>query len=104
MIYALVGLLVSFYLYRYTEYATYIVGIALSFLTLNRAVFYWYKKQEKSNAVMKFMGINFLKDFIWVVFWMFMLGKNEVITIYLALIFLMLSVPLYVSVIKGNEK
>lgn len=107
IIYAVVGILVGFYLYQYMEYAFYIVGIVLSFLALNKGVFYWYKKQEKSNAVMKFMGINFLKDFIWAVFWMFMLKKNEVITIYLVLIFLLLSIPLYISVINGiknNQK
>lgn len=104
MIYALAGALVSFYLYQYTEFATYIVGIALSFLVLNNALLYWYGRgREKNMAVMKFMGFNFLKDFIWAVFWMFMLKKNEVITIYLVLIFLMLSVPLYISVINGMK-
>lgn len=104
MIYALAGALVSFYLYQYTEFATYIVGIALSFLVLNNALLYWYGRgKEKTMAVMKFMGFNFLKDFIWAVFWMFMLKKNEVITIYLVLIFLMLSVPLYISVINGMK-
>lgn len=104
IIYALAGILVGFYLYQYTEYALYIIGIVLSFAFLNVGLLFLHnKRKEKSTAVMSFMGLNFLKDIVWAVFWMFILKKNYEITIYLVLIFLLLSVPLYISVINGMK-
>lgn len=104
IIYVLAGILVGFYLYQYMEYALYIVGIALSFAFLNAGLLYWHNsRKEKSTAVMSFMGFNFLKDIIWAIFWMFVLKKNYEITIYLVLIFLLLSIPLYISVINGMK-
>ncbi len=60
-----------------------------------------------SMAVMAFMAMNFGKDAIWAFSWMFVIKKNEVLVMFLALVFLLLSIPLYHSVlreIKNNQK
>lgn len=104
LIYAVVGALAGFFLYQYSEFAMQIGGIVLSFVLLNGLVLYYYNTfKEKPMAAMKFMAFNFLKDIIWAVFWMFMLKKNEVLTLFLVAVFLLLSIPLYISVIRGMK-
>lgn len=104
LIYAVVGALTGFFLYQYSEFAMQIGGIVLSFVLLNGLVLYYYNTfKEKPMAAMKFMAFNFLKDIIWAVFWMFMLKKNEVLTLFLVAVFLLLSIPLYISVIRGMK-
>lgn len=104
LIYAVVGALTGFFLYQYSEFAMQIGGIVLSFVLLNGLVLYCYNTfKEKPMAAMKFMAFNFLKDIIWAVFWMFMLKKNEVLTLFLVAVFLLLSIPLYISVIRGMK-
>lgn len=104
LIYAVVGALAGFFLYQYSEFAMQIGGIVLSFVLLNGLVLYYYNTfKEKPMAAMKFMAFNFLKDIIWAVFWMFMLKKNEVLTLFLVVVFLLLSIPLYISVIRGMK-
>lgn len=108
IIYVIVGVLVGFYFYQYRDLAVYIAAIALSFVLLNTLVLYLYEGfKQKTMALMKFMGFNFLKDIIWAIFWMFIIKKEVVLIIYLALIFLLLSIPVYISVLVGignNEK
>lgn len=100
----MVGALAGFFLYQYSEFAMQIGGIVLSFVLLNGLVLYYYNTfKEKPMAAMKFMAFNFLKDIIWAVFWMFMLKKNEVLTLFLVAVFLLLSIPLYISVIRGMK-
>lgn len=104
LIYAVVGVLTGFFLYQYSEFAMQIGGIVLSFVLLNGLVLYYYNTfKEKPMAAMKFMAFNFLKDIIWAVFWMFILKKNEVLTLFLVAVFLLLSIPLYISVIRGMK-
>lgn len=104
LIYAVVGALTGFFLYQYSEFAMQIGGIVLSFVLLNGLVLYYYNTfKGKPMAAMKFMAFNFLKDIIWAVFWMFMLKKNEVLTLFLVAVFLLLSIPLYISVIRGMK-
>lgn len=104
LIYAVVGALTGFFLYQYSEFAMQIGGIVVSFVLLNGLVLYYYNTfKEKPMAAMKFMAFNFLKDIIWAVFWMFMLKKNEVLTLFLVAVFLLLSIPLYISVIRGMK-
>ena len=53
------------------------------------------------------MGMNFLKDILWVVFWMFFIRDNSVLAIFIATVFFLLSIPLYISVLSGmrnNQK
>lgn len=107
IIYALVGLLVGYFLYQYIEYATYIVGIVLSFVFLNAMVLYFYQNfKTKSVALMRFMGINFSKDILWAVFWMYFIKDNAVLAVFIAISFLLLSIPLYISVLRnmGNNQ
>lgn len=95
-------MLVGFYFYQYRDLAIYIAGIALSFVLLNALVLYLYEGfKKKPMALMRFMGFNFLKDIIWAIFWMFIIKKEVVLIIYLALIFLLLSIPVYISVLVG---
>ena len=108
VIYALAALFMGIFLYLYFGYYIYIVGIFFSFLILNVLIFRMYKGLKKmSMAVMVFMAMNFGKDAIWAFSWMFVIKKNEVLVMFLALIFLLLSIPLYHSVlreIKNNQK
>ena len=72
----------------------------------NSFVFVSRIKQE-SMSLMKFMGMNFLKDILWVVFWMFFIRDNSVLVIFIATVFFLLSIPLYISVLSGirnNQK
>ena len=108
IIYAFVAVFMGIYLYQYPEYYIYIIGIFFSFLILNVLIFRVYKGLKKmSMAVMAFMAMNFGKDAIWAFSWMFVIKKNEVLVMFLALVFLLLSIPLYHSVlreIKNNQK
>ena len=108
VIYALAALFMGIFLYLYFEYYIYIVGIFFSFLFLNVLLFRMYKGLKKMPmAVMAFMALNFGKDILWVFIWMFVIKKNEVLVMFLALVFLLLSIPLYHSVlreIKNNQK
>ena len=108
VIYALAALFVGIFLYLYFEYYIYIIGIFFSFLILNVLIFRMYKGLKKmSMAVMVFMAMNFGKDAIWAFSWMFVIKKNEALVMFLALVFLLLSIPLYHSVlreIKNNQK
>lgn len=106
-IYTIVGLLVGYFLYQYTEYSIYIVGIVLSFLLLNTIVLYLYQGfKDKSMALMKFMGLNFLKDILWALFWMYFIKDNAALAIFIAICFFLLSLPIYFSVLNnlGNNK
>ena len=108
IIYAFAAVFMGIYLYQYPEYYIYIIGIFFSFLILNFLLFRIYKGLKKmSMAVMAFMAMNFGKDILWAVLWMFVIKKNEVLVMFLALVFLLLSIPLYHSVlreIKNNQK
>ena len=108
IIYAFAAVFMGIYLYQYPEYYIYIIGIFFSFLILNVLIFRMYKGLKKmSMAVMAFMAMNFGKDAIWAFSWMFVIKKNEVLVMFLALVFLLLSIPLYHSVlreIKNNQK
>ena len=108
IIYAFAVVFMGIYLYQYPEYYIYIIGIFFSFLILNVLIFRMYKGLKKmSMAVMAFMAMNFGKDAIWAFSWMFVIKKNEVLVMFLALVFLLLSIPLYHSVlreIKNNQK
>ena len=108
IIYAFAAVFMGIYLYQYPEYYIYIIGIFFSFLILNVLIFRMYKGLKKmSMAVMVFMAMNFGKDAIWAFSWMFLIKKNEVLVMFLALVFLLLSIPLYHSVlreIKNNQK
>ena len=108
IIYAFAAVFMGIYLYQYPEYYIYIIGIFFSFLILNVLIFRMYKGLKKmSMAVMAFMAMNFGKDAIWAFLWMFVIKKNEVLVMFLALVFLLLSIPLYHSVlreIKDNQK
>ena len=108
IIYVLVALLTGVCCYQYSEYILYMCGIALSFMLLNMVVLYLYQGfKQKSMALMKFMGLNFAKDILWVVFWMFFIRNNSVLAIFIAAVFFLLSIPLYVSVLSGignNQK
>lgn len=101
IIYIVVGLLMVGFMYYYQDYAIYIGGILLSFVVLNAIVLYWYQGfKQKPMALMKFMGLNFSKDILWAVFWMYWIKDNAVLAVYVAGIFLLLSIPLYISVLK----
>lgn len=103
--YILAGALVSWYFYQYEAYYLYVGGSALSFVVLNSFVIYLYKGfKEKSMALMKFMGINFLKDFLWAGFWMFLIKDNAPLALFLAGIFLLLSIPIYIAVLREQKK
>ena len=108
IIYAFAAVFMGIYLYQYPEYYIYIIGIFFSFLILNILIFRMYKGLKKmSMAVMAFMAMNFGKDILWAFLWMFVIKKNEVLVMFLALVFLLLSIPLYHSVlreIKNNQK
>ena len=108
IIYAFAVVFMGIYLYQYPEYYIYIIGIFFSFLILNVLIFRVYKGLKKmSMAVMAFMAMNFGKDAIWAFSWVFVIKKNEVLVMFLALVFLLLSIPLYHSVlreIKNNQK
>ena len=108
IIYAFAAVFMGIYLYLYPDYYIYIMGIFFSFLILNVLIFRMYKGLKKmSMAVMAFMAMNFGKDAIWAFSWMFVIKKNEVLVMFLALVFLLLSIPLYHSVlreIKNNQK
>lgn len=108
IIYAFAAVFMGIYLYQYPEYYIYIIGIFFSFLILNVLIFRMYKGLKKmSMAVMSFMAMNFGKDILWAFLWMFVIKKNEVLVMFLALVFLLLSIPLYHSVlreIKNNQK
>ena len=108
VIYAFATVFMGIFLYLYFEYYIYIVGIFFSFLFLNILLFRMYKGLKKMPmAVMAFMALNFGKDILWVFMWMFVIKKNEVLVMFLALVFLLLSIPLYHSVlreIKNNQK
>ena len=108
IIYAFAAVFMGIYLYQYPEYYIYIIGIFFSFLVLNVLIFRMYKGLKKmSMAVMAFMAMNFGKDILWAFLWMFVIKKNEVLVMFLALVFLLLSIPLYHSVlreIKNNQK
>jgi hypothetical protein len=108
IIYAFAAVFMGIYLYQYPEYYIYIIGIFFSFLILNFLLFKIYKGLKKmSMAVMAFMAMNFGKDILWAFLWMFVIKKNEVLVMFLALVFLLLSIPLYHSVlreIKNNQK
>ena len=108
VIYALAALFMGIFLYLYFGYYIYIVGIFFSFLFLNILLFRMYKGLKKMPmAVMAFMALNFGKDILWVFMWMFIIKKNEILVMFLALVFLLLSIPLYHSVlreIKNNQK
>lgn len=106
-IYGLVVLLVGYFLYQYPDLSLYILGITGSFILLNKLLFLWYtKSKQKTMAVMRFMAFNFAKDLIWAVVWMFLFQKNQVLALFLGANFLLLSIPLYISVLKemGNSK
>ena len=63
--------------------------------------------KQGTMSLMKFMGMNFLKDILWVVFWMFFIRDNSVLAIFIAVVFFLLSIPLYISVLSGirnNQK
>ena len=108
IIYAFAAVFMGIYLYQYPEYYIYIIGIFFSFLILNFLLFKIYKGLKKmSMAVMAFMAMNFGKDILWAFLWMFVIKKNEILVMFLALVFLLLSIPLYHSVlreIKNNQK
>ena len=108
IIYAFVAVFMGIYLYQYPEYYIYIIGIFFSFLVLNVLIFRMYKGLKKmSMSVMAFMAMNFGKDILWAFLWMFVIKKNEILVMFLALVFLLLSIPLYHSVlreIKNNQK
>ena len=108
VIYALAALFMGIFLYLYFEYYIYIVGIFFSFFFLNVLLFRMYKGLKKMPmAVMAFMALNFGKDILWVFMWMFIIKKNEILVMFLALVFLLSSIPLYHSVlreIKNNQK
>ena len=108
IIYAFATVFMGIYLYQYPEYYIYIIGIFFSFLILNFLLFKIYKGLKKmSMAVMAFMAMNFGKDILWAFLWRFVIKKNEVLVVFLALVFLLLSIPLYHSVlreIKNNQK
>ena len=108
IIYAFAAVFMGIYLYQYPEYYIYIIGIFFSFLVLNVLIFRMYKGLKKmSMAVMAFMAMNFGKDILWAFLWMFVIKKNEILVMFLALVFLLLSIPLYHSVlreIKNNQK
>ena len=108
IIYAFAAVFMGIYLYQYPEYYIYIIGVFFSFLILNFLLFRIYKGLKKmSMAVMAFMAMNFGKDILWAFLWMFVIKKNEVLVMFLALVFLLLSIPLYHSVlreIKNNQK
>ncbi len=108
IIYAFAAVFMGIYLYQYPEYYIYIIGIFFSFLVLNVLIFRMYKGLKKmSMAVMAFMAMNFGKDILWAFLWIFLIKKNEVLVMFLALVFLLLSIPLYHSVlreIKNNQK
>ena len=108
IIYAFAAVFMGIYLYQYPEYYIYIIGIFFSFLVLNVLLFRIYKGLKKmSMAVMAFMAMNFGKDILWAFLWIFLIKKNEVLVMFLALVFLLLSIPLYHSVlreIKNNQK
>ena len=108
IIYVMVAFLIGGYLYWYPEYAVHVGGIALSFMILNIIVLYLYQGfKQGTMSLMKFMGMNFLKDILWVVFWMFFIRDNSVLAIFIATVFFLLSIPLYISVLSGirnNQK
>ena len=108
IIYAFAAVFMGIYLYQYPEYYIYIIGIFFSFLILNILIFRMYKGLKKmSMAVMAFMAMNFGKDIFWAFLWMLVIKKNEILVMFLALVFLLLSIPLYHSVlreIKNNQK
>ena len=108
IIYAFAAVFMGIYLYQYPEYYIYIIGIFFSFLVLNVLIFRMYKGLKKmSMAVMAFMAMNFGKDILWAFLCIFLIKKNEVLVMFLALVFLLLSIPLYHSVlreIKNNQK
>ena len=107
IIYVMVGVLVGFYLYQYQEFMLFTGGIVLSFVVLNAVVLYLYQGfKQKPMALMKFMGFNFLKDIIWVVFWMYLIKDKSILAIFIASVFFLLSIPLYISVLKsvGNNQ
>ena len=100
IIYVMVAFLIGGYLYWYPNYAMHVGGIALSFMILNIIVLYLYQgfKQE---------SMSLLKDILWVVFWMFFIRDNSVLVIFIATVFFLLSIPLYISVLSGirnNQK
>ncbi|MDO4763758.1 MAG: hypothetical protein Q4A00_05200 [Flavobacteriaceae bacterium] len=103
--YILAGVLVGWYFYQYEDYYLYVGGSALSFVLLNSLVVYLYRGfKQKPMALMRFMGINFLKDFLWAGFWMFLIKDNAALALFLAGIFLLLSIPIYIAVLSEQKK
>lgn len=104
VVYATTGLLTSFYFYQHQNYVIYTSCIILSFTLLNALVLHLYQRfKQKSMALMKFMGINFSKDILWAILWMYVIGDNSILAVYVAGVFFLLSVPLYISVLKTIE-
>lgn len=105
--YAIVGLITAYFAYQYSAYSVYIGGIVLSFIMLNTLVLFLYNRfRSTPMALMKFMGLNFSKDIVWAVFWMYLIKDNAVLAIFIASVFLFLSIPLYINVLKniGNNQ
>lgn len=104
IIYVFVGIVLGGYVFRYTEHIAYAIGIVVSFAVLNGLVIFQYKRfEDKSTVIMKFMGLNFLKDFLWAGIWMFLIKANVPLTLFLAGIFILLSIPIYRYVLKNTK-
>lgn len=83
-----------------------IIFLVLSAAILNVAVFYLFKKYivGTENSAMKFLGLNIIKDLLWVVFWLYQLENNTFNFLAVIGVFVVMSVFLYFKVIRLLNK
>lgn len=76
--------------------------IFLSLLTLNISIYLYFIKKiiKKQNAGLVFIGINTVKDFLWLVLSIYLLDKKLSHFFMIIIIFIGLSLPLYYKVIQ----
>ncbi|KIA83230.1 hypothetical protein OA84_06685 [Kaistella solincola] len=81
-----------------TEFIFLIISAAI----LNVAVFFLFKKYifRMENPAMKFLGLNIIKDLIWVVFWLSRLENTTESFLAVIGVFLVMSIFLYFKVIQ----
>lgn len=83
-----------------------IIIVFLSLLTLNGGIYFYFMRYiiKKSNAGLVFIGINTVKDFLWLVIALNVLEKTLLHFFMIIVIFIGLAIPLYYKVIhKINQ-
>lgn len=82
-------------------------AISVSFFALSNVVWLYYKKvlsKNKENLALKFLMINMLKDVVWAMSLGYYFKSSQITILYLVIVFIFGSVPLYTLLIQDLNK